>query len=118
MDTNPNNQTPEVPLEPAREATPAETSADTNPQATMSPLLAAGVLFALLLVAGGAYYYATYMRDSELNENILEVAAGDPQTEALESTSDSDDLDAIESDLSATSETDVESDMNTLDESF
>jgi flagellar basal body-associated protein FliL len=85
----------------------------------MTPIVAIIVLLALLAAAGGAYYWFV-MRGSEgAMENELEVAeTPDPQTQALQQTSPSDDFSALEADLNSTEDASVEGEVDTLEQSL
>jgi len=86
----------------------------------MTPIVAGIVLLLLLTVAGAAYYYLVGRSSTTVEpEGALEVAQEtDPQTAQLEQTSNSDELDAIELDIEGTIETDLETDVNTLEQSL
>ena len=90
--------------------TPAPTP---QPQSASSigPIVGA-VIIVILLAAGGIYFFLTEQERQRTAEEALREEVTGPQSGA------SDEVDAIEADLSATEETSVEGELKSLEQSL
>lgn len=111
MDTN----TSATPLSPAPNPAPMPTPSP-EPHTSSWGAIAGSVIIVALLIAGGVYFFLSQEDKQRLGE--LLVPTQDAQTESLQQTSSSDEVDDLEADLNATSDTNVESEVNNLEQSF
>lgn len=120
MDTTPQiNPTPSQ-TTPATPAKTPITSAPPNEKSGMRLPVAIGVILLLILGGGTLYYFFVIVPKSqdEMVRNLLQSATIEYENTDEQQSSSSDELNTIEGDLNATSDTNVEGDVNELEQSF